>query len=177
MAGPCCPGRPVVKRILIGGQEVGIAELDAILQKAFEMKGVCDEELKKVLLNELRIYNYVPPSADKEYLKGVWDAFVTYRQQHRAVKEDYHGIPREEIPWFPTINYELCSNCGKCYKFCHRGVYTFDDGPKVARPYRCIVSCTGCMVLCPDKAISFPTLVELRETLKVLRTKYVLKKE
>jgi len=177
LAGQCCPGKPVAKRIRVGGQDVGIAELDAILRKAFEMKGVSDEGLKKVLLRELRIHNYVPPLAEKEYLKGLWDAFMRYREQHKAVEEDYHGIPREEIPWFPSINYELCSNCGKCCEFCHRGVYIFDDGPKVAKPSRCIVSCTGCMALCPDKAISFPSLVELREALRVLRAKYALKKQ
>lgn len=176
MGGPCCPSKSVAKRIRIGDQDVGIAELDKILQTAFEMRGVSDKELKKVLMNEVRNYNYVPPAVEIQYAKGVWEVFMKYREQRSAVEEDYHGIPREEIPWFPTINLELCSKCGKCFEFCHRDVYTFDDGPRVTNPHRCIVSCTGCMALCPDKAISFPTLVELRESLNVLRTKYELRK-
>ncbi|OGS41650.1 MAG: hypothetical protein A3K67_04740 [Euryarchaeota archaeon RBG_16_62_10] len=87
--------------------------------------------------------------------------------------ESYHGIPRGEIQWFPTVDYGLCSRCGKCAAYCHRNVYTVVDGePKVANPYRCIVSCTGCKALCPEGAISFPTLVELRDGLKALRASH-----
>jgi len=89
------------------------------------------------------------------------------------VEESYHGIPREEIQWFPTIDHKLCSSCGKCVAFCHKGVYTsVDDQPTVADPYRCVVSCTGCKSQCPEGAISFPTLVQLRDQLKALRAKH-----
>jgi ferredoxin len=34
------------------------------------------------------------------------------------------------------------------------------------------VSCTGCQKICPEEAISFPTLVALREELKALKKKH-----
>lgn len=37
------------------------------------------------------------------------------------------NIPREEIPWFPTIDERLCTNCGVCIGFCTHGVYALDD--------------------------------------------------
>jgi NAD-dependent dihydropyrimidine dehydrogenase PreA subunit len=49
-----------------------------------------------------------------------------------------------------------------------------DDKPHVTNPYRCVVSCTGCGSKCPEGAISFPTLVELRDELKVLKRKHGL---
>jgi NAD-dependent dihydropyrimidine dehydrogenase PreA subunit len=42
----------------------------------------------------------------------------------------------------------------------------------VVNPYSCIVGCTGCMAQCPAGAISFPTLVELREMLRELRAEF-----
>jgi pyrroline-5-carboxylate reductase len=27
------------------------------------------------------------------------------------------SVPREKIPWYPTIEQELCTNCGVCVEF------------------------------------------------------------
>ena len=35
-------------------------------------------------------------------------------------------IPREEIPWYPSINQDLCLNDKKCVEFCTHGVYTWN---------------------------------------------------
>lgn len=86
----------------------------------------------------------------------------------------YGKIPREEIPWHPSIEKEKCTNCGVCISFCHKDVYEEGpDGPIVANPHNCIVGCTGCAGQCPAGAISFPTLVELRDMLARLREKYM----
>ena len=46
------------------------------------------------------------------------------------------SIPREEIPWYPTIEQELCSNCGICVDFCTHGVYAVEDvRTMVVAPY------------------------------------------
>jgi ferredoxin len=42
-------------------------------------------------------------------------------------KETYEGVPRNKIPWYPTIDYEKCINCGKCVEYCHLGVYEFEE--------------------------------------------------
>lgn len=175
MAGPCCPGKPVSKRLTVGGQEVGIACFDEIMAKGMEHIDGTDREQRSALLKELKARNDVPESVEKQYLDAVWAEFRQLRGKRLGqIEERYHGIPREEIQWYPTIDSEKCDACGVCVKFCHRGVYTMDDKPHVTNPYRCIVSCTGCSIKCPSKAISFPTLVELRNEMKALRKKYGL---
>lgn len=88
------------------------------------------------------------------------------------VKSEYGSIPRERIQWFPRIDPELCTGCGVCVEFCHQGVLSSDDDVRVVSPYSCIVGCTGCMSQCPEGAISFPTLIELREMLRKLREEF-----
>ena len=175
--GPCCPGKTATKKIRVGSHSVGISELDLIIAKALENEGASDADIKRILMKELKAHNYVPGPVEDGYSKGIWEAYLDAKaardsRRQEEARDSYHGIPRSEIQWFPKVDYDLCSNCGKCIEFCHRGVYTCDDGPRVTNPYSCIVSCTGCASLCPEKAISFPSLVELREDLKALRKRY-----
>jgi len=87
--------------------------------------------------------------------------------------EKYHGIPREEIRWFPTIDCDKCTQCGVCVEFCHQKVYSLVDGvPAVSNPYGCIVGCTGCQSKCDSKAISFPSLRKISEELNALKAKH-----
>lgn len=86
--------------------------------------------------------------------------------------ESYEGIPRKEIPWFPTIDRAKCNGCGTCVAFCHQGVYVQEGETVVANPYSCVVGCTGCRSHCPEQAISFPTLRNLADALHTLRRKY-----
>ena len=39
------------------------------------------------------------------------------------MEKTFSDIPREEIAWFPSINYELCDYCDVCINFCPNGVY------------------------------------------------------
>jgi hypothetical protein len=78
-SGPCCPGKTATKRIAVGGQQIDIASLDQIIEKAFAAQGASEAELKSILLRELKIYNYVPSSVEAEYLDGIWEEFVRER--------------------------------------------------------------------------------------------------
>ena len=72
---------------------------------------------------------------------------------------EWHGIPRKEIPWHPTINEEQCIGCELCYVSCGREVFEYDDSIRkaiVERPYNCMVGCSTCGTICPSNAISFP---------------------
>jgi len=72
-------------------------------------------------------------------------------------KETWNGIDRAKIKWFPTINYKKCIRCLACVNFCTHNVYTEKNGkPIVANPNNCVVGCTGCDGVCPQKAISHP---------------------
>jgi len=92
-------------------------------------------------------------------------------------QETYKGIPRNKIPWYPTIDYEKCQNCGKCVDYCKLGAYDFEekDGkkrPVVKNPYNCVVLCTGCQSQCPAGAISHPSKEKTRKIIKKLQEDY-----
>jgi NAD-dependent dihydropyrimidine dehydrogenase PreA subunit len=81
-------------------------------------------------------------------------------------------IPREKIPWFPAIDYGLCTGDQECFNFCKNEVFTWDEEsnhPVVQNPYNCVVGCQACLNICSVQAISFPSKEGLRETLKRLR--------
>jgi CDP-4-dehydro-6-deoxyglucose reductase len=76
----------------------------------------------------------------------------------------WHGVPREQIPWHPTIDVDACIGCGTCVTGCSRLVYRFDyehNKPVVADPLNCMVGCTTCANTCPTHAISFPPLEQV----------------
>lgn len=76
-----------------------------------------------------------------------------------AEQKTWHGIPRNEVPWFPTVDAESCIGCQLCYVTCGRGVYDMLDGIAVAAdPMECAVGCSTCANVCPTSAISFPQL-------------------
>jgi NAD-dependent dihydropyrimidine dehydrogenase PreA subunit len=69
----------------------------------------------------------------------------------------WHGIDRETIPWFPTVNPDKCIGCELCFVTCGRGVYEVrDHKAHPDRPYDCMVGCTTCANICPTQAITFP---------------------
>lgn len=71
----------------------------------------------------------------------------------------WHGIPRGEIPWRPTVDPDDCIGCQLCYITCGRGVYEMIDGVAVeAEPMSCAVGCTTCGNICPTGAITFPPM-------------------
>lgn len=89
-------------------------------------------------------------------------------------EETYHGVPRNKIPWYPTIDYEKCNSCGKCVDYCKLGAYEFKENqekkrPVVKNPNNCVVFCTGCEEQCLAGAIKFPSKKETREIIKKLR--------
>ena len=178
MCGPCCPGKPNVKNIKVGGQSIGISGYEEIMSRGLAHIEDSDAEQKRVLLDELKKNNYVPPTMERQYLDAIWAEFKPLRAKKLGWLEDsYHGIPREEISWYPRIDLEKCTGCKTCVEFCQHKVYTFDDKARVTNPYRCVVTCTGCKTKCESEAISFPTLIDLREELKVLRKKHSLSQE
>lgn len=67
-----------------------------------------------------------------------------------------------EVPaWYPVIDQPLCTECGKCFKFCLFGVYTFAGRKlKVVNPLACKNNCPACGRNCPTSAIIFPRLKE-----------------
>jgi len=82
---------------------------------------------------------------------------------------EWRGIPREEIPWYPTIDEEKCIGCRECITICKNEVLAFDEPSqksKVVHPYNCVVECRTCARLCPAEAISFPDAAEFTAFIK-----------
>jgi len=81
--------------------------------------------------------------------------------------KNYHGIPRDQIDWFPSIDEARCVSCLACVSFCKNNVYAEENGKsKVKNPLNCVVVCTGCEKVCPVSAISHPPKEYLVELLK-----------
>jgi len=76
----------------------------------------------------------------------------------------WHGVPREQIAWHPSVDENACIGCGTCVTGCSRLVYRFDYERKksvVADPLNCMVGCTTCANTCPTHAIHFPPLASV----------------
>ena len=84
----------------------------------------------------------------------------------------FMGVPREKIPWAPTIDYARCDFCMECDRFCPHQVYERREGEVrlvVAHPTNCVVFCRACAKTCGPDALSFPSKLEVVELIKRLR--------
>ncbi len=66
-------------------------------------------------------------------------------------------IPREEIPWYPTVDPDACVGSRDCLAFCPQDVFRWDAeaGHVVATPFKCVVGCRECAQVCASQAIRF----------------------
>lgn len=153
---------------------MGIVGLPEIMDKALEQRSDSEEETKRILVTELKARNYVPVSEEDEYLKALWKEFKkvsVWRKE--SVEEIYKGIPREEILWHPRVDETRCEGCSSCVDFCSQGVFAFSAGKShVVKPLNCIVGKSSCREFCPDKAISFPTRAQLKNSLADLKSRH-----
>jgi NAD-dependent dihydropyrimidine dehydrogenase PreA subunit len=72
----------------------------------------------------------------------------------------WHGVPKSEFSWYPTIDTATCKNCGLCLASCGNGVFGYSKSQKtyfVANGDACVVGCTTCGKVCPEVAILFPS--------------------
>jgi len=92
----------------------------------------------------------------------------------------WHGIPRENIEWHPTVDNEKCTGCGVCFTSCGKKVYGFDFAlkkPVVVQPQACMVGCITCANTCLFDAISFPSVKGLRQFMRKSKVLVTVKQE
>lgn len=83
---PCCPASAarMVKKLLIGGTSVGIAQLDEAIGEVYKIKLGDPNKIKKELLRLVKIYNYVPSSAENEYADALLEEFRKFCRAKEA---------------------------------------------------------------------------------------------
>ncbi len=89
-----------------------------------------------------------------------------------TTEENTWGLPRERIPWGPTIDPTRCRGSGECVRFCPNNVFELDKPSgqaRVARFHQCTVLCSNCVAVCPNGAISFPSQDEFLDRVQKLR--------
>jgi len=157
--------------ILIEGKQIGIVGLDEVFEELTQAGYKPDESAKEPLLTRLKVLNYIPSAKETTYASAFLNEYKSYcgsdQRRTRAGKKDlrtWQGVPREEIPWYPTIREELCNGCKVCVEFCSFRVYEYDkktNKVRVANPFNCEVGCSICALKCKPKAIAFPPLAIL----------------
>lgn len=78
---PCCAASAARKigKVMIGGQEVGIAQLDDILARVAALSLDDDEAIGRALLKEVKIYNYVPAGKEPDYRMAMMEEYARRR--------------------------------------------------------------------------------------------------
>jgi heterodisulfide reductase subunit A-like polyferredoxin len=107
-------------------------------------------------LSGLEVLNFRDLSVDEIESKLKTD-FASVVGKSAQIIESGLDVPA----WYPVVDEALCSNCGKCFKFCLFGVYSFKDKKlNVINPLACKNNCPACGRNCPTSAIIFPRLKE-----------------
>ena len=84
----------------------------------------------------------------------------------------FMGVPRDQIPWAPTIDYSKCNFCMECDNFCPHQVFERRESePRlvVKNPNNCVVFCRACAKTCGEDALSFPDKPATTQLIKSLR--------
>jgi len=66
---PCCAAAAAAKLcyLNVGGNRIAIAQFNEILEKANTAASGGESAVRRELVRLVKIYNYIPPSAEKDY--------------------------------------------------------------------------------------------------------------
>lgn len=108
-------------------------------------------------LSGLEVLNFRELSVSEIQLKLKNDCLFAEGKTSETTIESGLNVPA----WYPVIDQPACTHCGKCFKFCLFGVYSFKDKQlNVINPLACKNNCPACGRNCPTSAIIFPRLKE-----------------
>jgi hypothetical protein len=67
-------------QISVAGKKVGIAQLEAIIVKVSAMDLEDEAVIRKTLMKEVKIFNYIPSARENDYLESI---MMEYRNRRR----------------------------------------------------------------------------------------------
>ena len=154
------------RQILVDGALTGLQGLDECFAVLYD-EGVRlgSEGLESELIKRVRRDNYIPRKAKQAFADALLREYGRYvaqreagQQPERANYGKWRGYPREQIPWFPIVDQDLCDGCGLCLRICATKALapTPDGKVDVVDPFKCVVGCSSCANVCRPKAITFP---------------------
>ena len=75
---PCCEAEALrrIRQVKVGDIVVGISMLDHILAEVREMELPDEKEIGRELLKRVKIYNYIPASAEEKYRIALLEEFL-----------------------------------------------------------------------------------------------------
>jgi ribosomal protein L13 len=78
---PCCEAEALrrIRQVDVGGIVVGISMLDHILAEVREMELPDEKEIGRELLQRVKIYNYIPASAEEKYRIALLQEYQKYK--------------------------------------------------------------------------------------------------
>ncbi len=78
---PCCEAEALrrIRQVDVGGIVVGISMLDHILSEVREMELPDEREIGRELLKRVKIYNYIPSSAEEKYRIALLEEYLKYK--------------------------------------------------------------------------------------------------
>jgi NAD-dependent dihydropyrimidine dehydrogenase PreA subunit len=154
------------RQVLVDGSPAGMRGLDETFE-ALHAAGMSpgDEALGQELVKQAGRDNFIPYGARESYAAALTREYAAYlalregdgRRRERGYGT-WRGYPREQIPWFPTVDEDACDGCGVCLRLCSAKALapTGNGKVRVADPAACVVGCSSCAAVCKPKAIIFP---------------------
>jgi len=78
---PCCEAEALrrIRQVNVGDIVIGISMLDTILSEVKALNLTGKKEVGEELLKRVKIYNYVPPSAEEKYRIMLLEEYRNYR--------------------------------------------------------------------------------------------------
>ena len=154
--------------MLIGTHAIGLVGVQEIFEELYAAGKPPDSATAEILIQQTNRENYIPPGSRIDYGEALLREYESFcqRRESGCVEErrslsskHWMGIPREQIPWYPTVDLDRCTGCRDCLTFCPNDVYAWDAQREkviVQAPFQCEVACSSCAELCKTRAITFP---------------------
>jgi hypothetical protein len=74
---PCCAAEALrrIRQIPINGIQTGICMLDECIAEIKTQDLKSETEIQAVLLRRIKVYNFIPPNAEREYARALVEEF------------------------------------------------------------------------------------------------------